>query len=57
MAAGWTEEYSKDLKKTIENIEKYPDAFTYDFTKEKFEEQLPCFIRYYNSVKSQLPKT
>lgn len=56
MAAGWTEEYSRDLKKTIDNINiaKYPDAFTYDFTKEKFKEQLPGFLRYYESIKPRL---
>ncbi len=53
--AGWTKEYVDDLKKTIETMGKYPDAFTFDHTKKLYEERLPKFWQYYESIKDQLP--
>jgi HD superfamily phosphohydrolase YqeK len=54
--AGWNKEYSDDLKKTIENIGKYPDAFSYNYTKQQFAERLPKFQAFYESVKNDLPE-
>lgn len=54
--AGWTHEYADDLRKTVAAHGKYPDAYTYAFTKDQFKERFPSFIRYYESVKAQLPE-
>ncbi len=53
--AGWKKEYVDDLQKTVETMGKYPDAFTYDYTKELFKQRVPSFLRYYDTVKNQLP--
>ena len=53
---GWKKEYSNDLKKTVEVMGKYPDAFTYDFSKDLYEKRLPGFLAFWESVKDQLPK-
>lgn len=45
--AGWIKEYVDDLRKTVASHGKYPDAFTYDYTKEQFKKRLPSFLRYY----------
>jgi HD superfamily phosphodiesterase len=54
--AGWIKEYVDDLRKTVAAHRKYPDAFTYDFTKEQFAQKLPEFLSYYESVKDSLPE-
>ena len=54
--AGELENYAEELRKTIDNLYKYPDALTYDYTKKLYEEQLPKFLKYYESIKDQLPK-
>lgn len=48
--AGWTEYYEEDLKKTINNLQKYPDVFTYDYTKKLYEERLPRFLEFCKST-------
>lgn len=53
--AGWTQEYVEDLKSTVATMGRYPDAFTYDYTKKLFEEHRQDFIKYYESIKDQLP--
>ena len=53
-AAGWKREYVDDLQKTVESMGKYPDAFTYDYTKELFKQRVPSFLKYYDSVKDKL---
>jgi len=53
---GWIEEYVDDLQKTIAAQGKYPDAFTYDYTKEQFKKKLPEFLEYYELIKDHLPK-
>lgn len=54
--AGWTEEYVDDLRRTVAAHGKYPDAFTYEYTKQQFEKRLPEFLDYYDSIKSSLPE-
>lgn len=54
--AGWTKEYADDFRRSAENRGKYPNAFTYDYTKEQFKNRLPSWLRYYESVEAQLPK-
>jgi len=54
--AGWKEEYSDDLRKTVEVMGKYPDAFTYDFSKDLYAKRKPEFLAFWKSVKDQLPK-
>jgi HD superfamily phosphodiesterase len=52
--AGWIPEYVDDLRKTVAAMDKYPDAFTYDYTKEQFKARSIDFLNYYNSIKDQL---
>ncbi len=47
--AGWTEYYAEDLKKTVENLQKYPAIFTYDYTKKLYQERLPKFLKFCES--------
>jgi HD superfamily phosphodiesterase len=54
--AGWIKEYADDLRKTVAAHGKYPDAYTYDITKEEFAKKLPGFLDYYNSAREQLPE-
>lgn len=54
-ASGWRKDYVDDLRKTVETMGKYPDAFTYGFTKELFKQRRPIFLEYYESIKEQLP--
>lgn len=54
--AGWKKEYTDDLKKTVETMGKYPDVFTFDFSKELFKKRAEEFLTYYNSIKDQLPE-
>lgn len=42
--AGWNEEYDEDLKKTMDNLPRYPGVFSYDYTKELYQERLPKFL-------------
>lgn len=51
---GWEKRYADDLKKTVETMDKYPDAFTYDYTKKKFEEMKPKFLTFWEDIKSNL---
>ena len=51
--AGWPDYCIEDLKKTIANMTKYPDVFTFDYTKELYEKKLPEFKKFYNSVKTE----
>ncbi len=52
--AGWTKEYIGDLLKTVETRGKYPDAFSYNYTKDQFKKRLPEFLAYYESIKDHL---
>jgi HD superfamily phosphodiesterase len=54
--AGWIEDYVDDLRKAVAAHGKYPDAFTYDYTKQQFEKRLPEFLSYYDSIKANLPE-
>ena len=53
---GWIKEYADDLRNTVAKRGIYPDAFSYDWTKEQYIERLPSFLRYYESVKDELPE-
>lgn len=44
------EEYAEELKKTIDNLYKYPDVFTYDYTKKLYDERLPAFLDFCDSI-------
>lgn len=52
--AGWTDYYKSEIRKSYDNIEKYVDAFTFDYTKELFKKRLAEFKSYYDSVKDKL---
>lgn len=52
---GWIEEYVDDLRKNVAAHGKYPDAFTYDYTKQQFGKRLPEFLHYYDSIKDSFP--
>ncbi len=45
LKAGWTEYYAEDLKKTTESLPKYPDVFSYGYTKKLYQERLPKFLK------------
>ena len=45
---------SEDFKHTVAAMGKYPDAYTYDYTKQKFQEMKPAFLAFYESVKHKL---
>lgn len=49
--AGWPKYCVEDLKKAIENLPRYPGVFTYDYTKKLYEERLPAFLKFCESVK------
>ena len=51
--AGWPDYCVEDLKKTIENMSKYPNVFTFDYSKKLYQERLPEFKKFYNSVKTE----
>lgn len=52
--AGWPDYCVDDLKKTVENINRYPSAFTFDYTKKLYEKKLAEFKRFYDSIKTKL---
>ncbi len=54
-AAGWPKDCIENLKKTIDNLPRYPDLFSFDFTKRLYEGRLAEFQKYYDSIKSKLP--
>lgn len=54
--AGWKKEYVEDLQKTVRNMGKYPDLFTFDITKELFKTKSKEFLVYYDSIKDKLSK-
>jgi HD superfamily phosphodiesterase len=53
--AGKFADYATERKETMENINRYPGAFTYDYTKKLYAERFPKFWEYYESIKDQLP--
>ncbi len=52
--AGWTDYYKSEIHKSHANIDKYLDAFTFDYTKELFKKRLAEFKTYYESIKNEL---
>lgn len=52
---GWRKDYTDDLGRTIRNMDRYPDVFTYDFTKKVYQKRVAEFLAYYESIKHQLP--
>lgn len=55
-AAGWTKEYADDFRKSVCSMGKYPDAYTYDFTKQQFKNNVSDFLHYYDLVKNKIPQ-
>jgi len=43
--AGWAREYAEDLDKTLENLDRYPGVFTYDYAKQLYKDRLPEFLK------------
>lgn len=52
---GWRKDYVEDLTRTVASMHRYPDVFTYDWTKKQYAKKGPAFLAYYESIKPTLP--
>ncbi len=54
--AGWNDYYADELKKTMDNLSKYPGIFAHEFTRKLYAARLPKFLEFSKAVKPSSEK-
>ena len=53
--AGKLADFARERKKSMENLKRYPDALSYNYSKKLYRSRFSKFWAYHESIKDQIP--